>query len=256
MMRDAACARAKPHQSRRGCDRRRSGSKGRRATAWIVLAAVAAMAISGCTLILEPPHLEWLSGPAFRTQPVLLPYQVQGGFGEVRIDWELSFFRDDIGEWEPREFRSFTVPAGVAGTIPLDLWEEGLFEISGQLFVTRGGNTETRPGLGNTTTFYVDMTPYSGGITVAPPPGPGYGGADLEVNAALDTSPDTDYESPVSLYYRLDSTTRPTTNDTLVTGPIPVWQAGEEPAAGRLLWIVAIDEAGNVGTQFRGVYQP
>jgi len=226
------------------------GGAVRRVVRAAVVTATLAIVLSGCTLQLEPPKLEVLIQPAYPSKNVLIPYELRGDGTYAEARWALRHYQSDFGEWELVRSWEISVPNGSAGILQLDL-EDGRYELTGELLTSRGGTAATAATLYNQTEFYVDTIAPTDNITVgANQVGPPYDETVLlEVYPEYDGESNLTEESPVGLYYSLDSTSPPTPDQDPAGASILLWVGGE-PFYNTTLMIYAIDQAGNVGNYF------
>lgn len=222
------------------------------------LAAVGAMVslsvLAGCTLQLEAPKLELVVEPAYSTRNILIPYELRSKGGTADARWELLRYQPGSGEWTLDRSSVVSVPNGSAGILPLNDLAEGRYQLTAELLVSRGALEETAAALTRQAEFYVDFSAPSGFIALddsqgaVDNPSPPYDPAQaLDVFPRYTGSVDPDRESPVQLYARVDSTVPPSAADDPAGASIRLWDGGE-PSYSRVLAIVAIDEAGNIGS--------
>ncbi len=219
----------------------------------IVAVALLAAAVSGCTLQLEPPKLEVITQPAYPSRNVLIPFELRGDGTYAEARWELRRYDAHDGDWRLLENRKISVPNGSAGILQLEL-EDGKYQLTVELLTTRGGPSTTTPTLTSQAEFYVDTQSPGGNIAlyddqkVGPGPQlPYFPGLQLEIYPVYDGTPDLNIESPVELYHRIDSTVPPTDDQDPTGDTIIMWEGGE-PSYSRILTIIAIDQAGNIGS--------
>ena len=229
-----------------GTDARRPA--GRPRAAWPAVAAVlVGLVMAGCTLQLQTPKLEVTTEPAYSSRDVLIPYQLRGDGTFAQARWSLRRYRGD-GEWELERSWDIRVPNGSSGILELNL-DDGKYELTAELLTSRGGVSASAPSLTRQAEFYVDTRPPFAGINIPDNQGGGpYSAAiSLEVYPEYSEPPDLDVETDVHLYHKVNSTSPPTAEQD-PTGPtIVVWPGGA-PFYSRVLTIIAIDEAGNVGS--------
>jgi hypothetical protein len=219
-----------------------------------VFAAVLGGALlTGCTLQLDTPRLELTAEPAYSSRDVLMPYEVRGDGTYAQARWILRHYRTDVQEWELFQSWEISVPNGSSGILQLQLGD-GKYEITAELLTSRGGPSTTVPSLTTQAEFYVDTTAPQGNINLndnqggGPDPLPAYlAGSALEVYPSYADTPDLDFESPVALYHVVDSTIPPTADQAPAGDTIPLWAGGASNYS-RVLTIIAIDQAGNIGS--------
>ena len=218
----------------------------RAATAGLAVATVVTLA--ACTFFITPPKIELQAQGAYNTKDVLIPYSVESDQPEMTIVWDLERYDPAGGEWLPDRVRSIVIPGTAAGLMRLELWNypDGRYRISAQLQTDRAPD-ENAPSLRASQEFYLDTQAPWGPIDLNPgPPGPGSVGDPLSVTATYTDFVDPDRESPVRLYHVVNSTVFPTSDQEPTVDSIVIAEAGEPPYT-RVLTIVAIDDAGNVG---------
>ena len=222
----------------------------------IVAVALLAATFSGCTLQLEPPKLDVIIEPAYPSHNVLVPYELRGDGTYAQARWTLKRYRADIGEWELVQSWEISVPNGSSGILQLERFNmyDARYELTVELLTTRGGPSTTTPTLTSQAEFYVDTQSPGGNIAlyddqkVGPGPQlPYFPGLQLEIYPVYDGTPDLNIESPVELYHRIDSTVPPTDDQDPTGDTIIMWEGGE-PSYSRILTIIAIDQAGNIGS--------
>ncbi len=219
--------------------------------------ALLAVALFGCTIQLQPPKIEMIVQPAYASDTVLVPYELRGDGTYAQARWALRRYRTDIGEWELLKSWEISVPNGSAGILeltPEDGLENGKFELTAELLTSRGGLSTAAPALTKLVEFYVDTSPPWGAIVLddsqggGPGPMPPYDPLlSLEIYPTYGETPDLDVESPVALYHRVDSTVPPA-DDQDPTGDTIILWGGGGISYNRVLTIVAIDQAGNIGS--------
>lgn len=222
------------------------------------LAAVCAMVslglLAGCTLRLEAPKLELVVEPAYNSENILIPYELSSSGGAATARWELHRYQPGSDEWTLNRSSVVSVPNGSAGILPLDGLDEGRYQLTAELLVKRGALEEPAAALTRQAEFYVDRTPPTGFIALddsqgaVDDPSPPYDPAQpLDVFPRYDGPVDPDRESPVQLHARVDSTVPPSAADDPAASSIRLWDGGELSYS-HVLAIVAIDEAGNIGS--------
>ncbi len=221
----------------------------------IVAVALLAAALSGCTLQLEPPKLEVITQPAYPSHNVLIPYELRGDGTYAQARWTLKRYRTDIGEWELVQSWEISVPNGSSGILQLERFNmyDARYEITVELLTSRGELSTAAPTLTSQAEFYVDTQAPGGSIVLNDSQGgsPYLPEDQLKIYPEYDEMPDLNIESPVMLYHRIDSTVPPT-NDQDPTGDTIIMWEGGEPFYSRVLTIIAIDQAGNIG-EYRAV---
>lgn len=215
--------------------------------------------VSGCTLQLESPKLEVVTQPAYSSRDVLIPYELQGDGAYAEARWALRRYVTNVGEWELSRTWEVSVPNGSAGILHFEL-EDGLYALTGELLISRGGLTTTAPGLTSETEFYVDTIPPWGPIILSdsqgggPDPLPPYDPAvALEIYPTYGEPPDLNTESPVELYHNLDTTVPPTQDQDPTGDTILMWDGGASSYS-HVLTIIPIDQAGNIGSPRVEIY--
>ncbi|MCK4514641.1 MAG: hypothetical protein KAU31_05245 [Spirochaetaceae bacterium] len=221
----------------------------------IVAVALLAVIFSGCTLQLEPPKLDVIIEPAYPSHNVLIPYELRGDGTYAQARWTLKRYRTDIGEWELVRSWEISVPNGSSGILQLERFNmyDARYELTVELLTSRGELSTAAPTLTSQAEFYVDTQSPWGNIVLndnqggGPDPMPPYlPGLQLEIYPVYDGTPDLNIESPVMLYHRIDSTVPPTDDQDPTGDTIIMWEGGE-PSYSRILTIIAIDQAGNIG---------
>ena len=222
----------------------------------VMLAAIVLAVVAGCTIQLEPPKLEVTTEPAYPSRYVLIPYDIRGDESSAQARWSLRRYRPDLDEWELDRTWETVVPSGSSALLQLDNLSDGRYELTGELLTSRGGLSSSASTLTSQTAFYVDTRSPWGGIDVTNNQGgPPYDPAlRLEVYPSFRGTVDPDSESPGELYYVLDSTAPPTPDDETAEAMIVMWEDAVSPTQNRVLSIVAIDQAGNVGSRSVEIY--
>jgi hypothetical protein len=234
-------------------------STGGRAGGWrpglraAVLAVLGVVILAGCTIQLDTPKLELTTKPAYSSKFVLMPYELRGDGTYAEARWILRHYRTDVGEWELTQSWDVSVPNGSSGILQLELGD-GKYEITAELLTSRGRLSVPAPALTTQAEFYVDTMAPRGNIILndnqggGPDPLSSYSAASaLEIYPSYADTPDPDYESPVALYHVLDSTVPPTADQAPTEATVQLW-AGGAPSYSRVLTIIAVDQAGNVGS--------
>jgi hypothetical protein len=224
-------------------------------TAVPVLGVVFTLVLAGCTLEFESPALNVTVQSAYPTRHALVPYEVRGASAGAITRWTLRRYLADLGTWETDDSWTTEAPGGGSAILRLEHLEDGRYQLSGELLASRGGKAMTASTLTSQSEFYIATDAPRDAIDLSD----NQGGYPYDENSALEVYPtysgevDTDTESPVELYYVLDSTEPPTADDEPAGATIEMWD-GSLTSYSRALSIVAIDQAGNVGTRRVEIY--
>lgn len=223
----------------------------------VVAIASLAIALSGCTLQIEPPVLEMIVEPAYSSTDVLIPFELRGDGSDTQVRWTLRRYQSPEGEWEQVKSWQTNVPSGNSGIFGFDQvggLYDAKYEITAELLPSRGGVPTAEPMLSSRAEFYVDtqspsenivLNDTQGGLT---DPLSNYDPAlALEITPIYDGTPDPDVESPVALYHSVDNAVLPTDDQDPTGETIVMWEGGQ-PSYNHFLTIRAIDQAGNVGS--------
>lgn len=210
-----------------------------------------------CTFEFQTPHITISAEPAYPQRNVLIPFFVRGDGETATVVWELQRFESPADDWVDQGSRQSDVASDTSGILQYEL-EQGRYRLTGQVLTNRGGVAASAPSLTETVGFYVDQERPVGTIGLTPNQviGPPFDAAQpLTVTAHID-EPDVNFEAPVRLYYRIDSTRIPDMDDLSVEpGGVIELGPGDGVPYIRALSIIAIDDAGNIGARSIEVYE-
>ena len=114
----------------------------------VVAIATLAIALSGCTLQIEPPKIEMIVEPAYPSRNVLIPFELRGDGSDTLLRWTLNRYRSLDDEWEYVTSWQTHVPSGSSGILRLDQigdMFDAKYEITAELLLSRGGSSTGAP---------------------------------------------------------------------------------------------------------------